>query len=230
MNIILFSLTVLPSIGLLIYARNKDNYSSIPVPIITKAIIFGSIMVLPAFILETVFSYSCSFVFYNSTVYTLINSFFGAGLIEETVKFVVLHCIATKYDKYFKTTYDGIIFSICSAIGFAILEDIIYVFIYYGGDLSTAIARAVTPGHFCFSIFMGILYSEAKKYERYNDTKYDHLLILSIIIPATIHGLYDFCLFMNNIVYLLIFLFLLIFLYTYAFKQIKRKSKEIFFI
>lgn len=229
MNILLLILAIFPSIGLLLYAKNKSNYTTQPISLLVKYLLFGSLTIIPIYILETVFDVACLRIIDTYEVYAFVNAFFCAGAIEELFKLTVLYVLTIKYDKYFKALYDGIIYSICVALGYSILEDLLYIFIYYGGDLSTALLRAVTPGHFCFSIFMGILFSEAKKYEKSNKKQFHKYIGLSFAVPMLIHGLYDYCIGMGGS-FLLVFVVLLIFLYVYAFRNIKNKSKDIYFI
>jgi RsiW-degrading membrane proteinase PrsW (M82 family) len=61
--------------------------------------------------------------------------------------------------------------------------------------LSTALVRAVTavPGHACFGVFMGIFYGIAKKEERSGYEQRSKVFrVLAVIVPAVIHGAYDY--------------------------------------
>ena len=60
---------------------------------------------------------------------------------------------------------------------------------------TTAIVRALTaiPGHACFGVFMGVFYGIAKKYDYANTQgKMKFFSILSVVIPAFLHGTYDY--------------------------------------
>lgn len=230
MSLILFILSVAPSLFLLNYIRKLNNYSETPRSLIIKLLISGALIIIPTAILEIVIDASLFSIIDNSDVYLFCLSFVGVALVEESLKFIVLHQILEKNDKHLKTIYDGIIYSVSVAMGFAILETLIYVFIYYEGSLSTAFLRAVTPGHFCFSIFMGFYFSQAKRYEKYNRAKYVSNLMKSILIPTLIHGLYDYCLFNGSDLFLILFVVLLVDLYTSTYRTIKKKADEIFFI
>lgn len=230
MNIILFALSIIPSLLLLFYIKKQSNYSTHPRPLIIKYLCFGALSIIPVYVFEVVLDAALISIINNMGLYLFTSNFIGVALIEEFFKLLVLYEITNRNDKYFKTIYDGIIYSVSVASGFAIVEDLLYVFIYYGGSFETAMLRAVTPGHFCFSIFMGLLFSEAKKYENYNRKKYGRNIMLSLFVPTIIHGLYDYCLTNENTLFTLIFVVLLICLYIFTYKIVKKKSKEIYFI
>lgn len=230
MSIILFALSIVPSLLLLFYIKKQSNYSTHPHSLIIKYLCFGALSIIPVYVFEVVLDAAIISIINNMDLYLFTSNFIGVALIEEFFKLLVLYEITNKNDKYFKTIYDGIIYSVSVALGFAIVEDLLYVFIYYGGSFETAILRAATPSHFCFSIFMGLLFSEAKKHEHYNRKKYSRNITLSLFVPTIIHGLYDYCLMNGNSLFISIFIILLIFLYVFTYKTIKKKSNEIYFI
>ena len=87
----------------------------------------------------------------------------------------------------------GIVYAVCVSLGFAALENIMYLFTNAEVYLSVGIARAIfaVPGHFCFGILMGYYYSLAKFYPK--TPKKNKVLIL--VAPTVVHGLYDSILF-----------------------------------
>ena len=229
MTLLLFALAIIPSALLLIYIKKKNNYTSQPTSLIIKLVVLGMFACLPAYVFETVLDYAFLSILDNLAVYNFLSSFVTYGFIEEILKFLVLFYLTDKYNQYYRTVYDGIIYSVCVALGFAVLEDILYIFIYYGGDLTVALLRAVTPGHFCFSIFMGMFLSEAKKYENFDEYKHNKYRILSVLVPVLIHGMYDYCIIVGGY-FIFIFGALLISLYIVVFKVIKRNAENIYFI
>lgn len=224
MNILLLILSVVPSFILLVYCKSRTIYTKQPVSLIIRFLCFGMLSVLPTIYFETVFDNVLIIHYANyPTVYTFISTFFGVALIEEGMKFLVLDLITKKHPQYLKCIYDGLFFSVSTALGFAVLEHLLYVFIYYGGSFETAILRAATPGHFFFSIIMGLLYSESKKYDYINIIKSITYKTLAIVIPTILHGLYDFCLSFNNFFLNCCFIVLLIALYIYSFLIMKKR-------
>ncbi len=92
----------------------------------------------------------------------------------------------------FNCQYDGVVYAIFVSLGFALWENISYV-MHYG--LSIAIVRAVTaiPGHTCFGVFMGVVYGIARKYaNRGHQNKACLYEALAVLVPALLHGAYDY--------------------------------------
>lgn len=117
---------------------------------------------------------------------------YWAALIEEPLKFIFLLGILTIEQS--KSKGLTILFSSMIALGFATIENIGYVFNYDVFDelnvlpTDIAIYRAVSavPMHFCCGLIMGYFY------ERYQEDKYFILLLLSVVIPISLHGIYNF--------------------------------------
>jgi RsiW-degrading membrane proteinase PrsW (M82 family) len=139
------------------------------------------------------------------------------GLSEEGFKYLMMKK-RTWYNPEFNCQYDGVVYAVFTAMGFALWENISYVLSY---GLSTALVRAVTavPGHACFGVFMGILYGIAKKEERSGYEQNSKIFrILSVIVPAVIHGAYDYVASINAgtlfFVLFIVVLFVLAFLFV----------------
>jgi RsiW-degrading membrane proteinase PrsW (M82 family) len=83
---------------------------------------------------------------------------------------------------------DGIVYAVCVSLGFAGLENILYVALDENWA-SVAITRAIfaVPGHFCFGVMMGYFYSLAK-FEPQHRIRYS---ALALIVPIVAHGVYD---------------------------------------
>ena len=75
-------------------------------------------------------------------------------------------------------------------MGFALIENLMYV---YEGGLSVALLRAVlaVPGHGFFGVAMGYYFSLAKFH---TGPKKNVFMAKCLLVPAILHGLYDFAL------------------------------------
>ena len=104
--------------------------------------------------------------------------------------------------KYFDQYYDIILYSVFVGLGFACFENVIYVL---GSEqaLQTAILRSLTaiPGHACFQTMMGYFLGNSK-FKLHGSFKKN--LILSVIVPTILHGIYDYLLLSNNLLFLII--------------------------
>jgi RsiW-degrading membrane proteinase PrsW (M82 family) len=117
-------------------------------------------------------------------------SFFCAGIPEEFGKWIIFYWLIKKA-KDFDQYYDGILYAIFISMGFALVENVLYVM---KGGMGVAIMRAIlaVPGHMLFAVPMGY-YLSISKFEPANEAK-KHIA-LSLIIPILLHGTYDFLLF-----------------------------------
>ena len=121
------------------------------------------------------------------------SAFMGAAIPEEIAKWIIFFWIV-RSSKHFDQYYDGILYAIFISMGFALLENIFYVF---EGGLGTAMVRAIlsVPAHMLFVIPMGYYFSMSR-FE--NDGKAMIHLALSILIPILLHGVFDFLLMYAN--------------------------------
>ena len=103
-------------------------------------------------------------------------------------------------------------------------ENISYV-MHFG--FTTALVRAVTaiPGHACFGIFMGIFYGIARKYAAQGNKSAKRLFqILAVILPAILHGAYDYIASMATSDWL--FIVFIVVLFVVSFILVRKNSKR----
>ncbi len=121
-----------------------------------------------------------------------IKAFFVVALIEEFSKYVIVRYYAQP-KKDFNEPFDGIIYAVMVSMGFAAVENILYVF---RGGYEVALLRAITaiPAHATFAILMGYFMGIAKfsKHRR----KWN---LIGLSLAILFHGTYDFFLFINFI-------------------------------
>ena len=190
---ILLALALLPAFALMMYVRRLDKIEKEPKELIIQLLIFGALTVVSAFVLEKIGMMFLDLIFPETTVLSqFIEYFLVVALVEEMGKFLVLR-LRTWKNPNFNYTYDGIVYAVAASLGFAALENILYVFL--NGGVPTAIARALTavPAHCMFGVFMGYFYAAAKRAEfwGYPRKKYWNLF-LACLVPILVHGFYDF--------------------------------------
>lgn len=191
-------LTALLPIAILIYyIYHKDKNSPEPTGQLVKAFFYG-VLSIP---LSLCISIPLGLIgVYPAEATNILGSvstaFFGAAIPEEIAKFFMLWLVLRK-NPYFDEKMDGIVYAVCVSLGFAALENVMYLFSNAEAYLSVGIARAIfaVPGHFCFGILMGYYYSLAKFYPK-SATKNKALVLIAPIIT---HGLYDSILFIIDV-------------------------------
>lgn len=225
METLIVLLTALLPIAILIfYIYRKDKSAPEPTGQLLKAFFLGILSIPLSLCISIPFSNWGLYPEEVSTVWGAIcTSFFGAAIPEEVAKFVILWLVLRK-NRYFDEKMDGIVYAVCVSLGFAAVENIMYLFNNYDEFVAVGIARAIfsVPGHFCFGILMGYYYSLAKFYPK--SPKLNSALVL--IAPIVAHGVYDSILFVSDATPSISGLLTLVFLF-FCHKMWKRGSKSI---
>lgn len=193
----LMALAIIPGLLIIIYVYKKDKVEKEPVKLIIKTMIFGAISCLPAAYLESALSSVLPQYQEGTIEYAVTISFCEAALVEETVKYLATKLSTWKYPG-FNYRFDGIVYAVSAAVGFAIFENVMYVAQY---GFSTAIVRAFTavPLHAFCGVFMGVFYSYAKKSSILGQSgKCFFYRLFALLVPMLIHGTYDSCAFMGE--------------------------------
>lgn len=225
-EILLFIISVLPVflIGMFIYKKDKEKE---PTRLLVKLFLGGFLSCVLVLIiggllgiLFPIFSEDASKL---NLLELFIHVFIGVALVEEFCKWIVAYKIAYN-DSNFDEIYDGILYSVFVALGFACIENLLYV---YEGGISTGIARALlaVPGHACDGLFMGY-YLGLSKIAITNNRKdlKNKNLFLSILIPTITHGIYDYCLLSESGLLIILFFIFVVVMYIVALKRVKKVS------
>jgi len=116
-------IAVIPGIALSIGLYLTDRYDREPVKLLIKLFLFGMLSAIPTIIVERFLSNFNLFAGFLSIVWT---AFIVAGLTEEFFKRLVVMKFAYHHGA-FNEKLDGIIYCTYSALGFATIENIMYV-------------------------------------------------------------------------------------------------------
>lgn len=180
---------MLPIIILLMYVFNKDTEKE-PVKELLIAFGFGAVAILLSFCLSVPFGAIGLYTEECTNLTEAIrHAFFAAAIPEEIAKFVMLWLFMRRtkeYDQYM----DGIVYAVCVSLGFAAVENIMYV---VSTGMGTAIFRALTavPAHYCMGVLMGYYYSMQRLgYKKHTKDK-----VMVLVAPILLHGAYDALLF-----------------------------------
>jgi RsiW-degrading membrane proteinase PrsW (M82 family) len=207
-------LAILPTVVILVFILSHDRYNKEPLGLLIKLFIVGMLTVIPAILLERLFPQ----MLYPSWTDLLLSAFIGVALVEEGVKYLGARLFSYR-NRAYDEIYDGVIYCVCVSLGFATVENILYVM---QTGVSTAIIRAVTavPAHTIFAVVMGYYMSMGRFYTR---GKFFHQL-MSLVAPITLHGIYDFILMTGYEYALLIFVPFVIFMYFRGIRIVKKTS------
>ena len=188
---ILLAAAVIPAIVLLVEVYKYDRLEPEPPNLLLRLVLMGVISTFIALIGERIgSSIAASLYPEDSLAYYAFLMYFVVGLSEEGAKYLMLRR-STWNSPDFNCRYDGVIYAVFVSLGFALWENIMYVFSY---GIGTAMLRAVTaiPGHASFGVFMGTWYGLAKKMQLEGREDLSTLYrTISVLLPLLVHGTYD---------------------------------------
>lgn len=186
----LFILAVAPICIIAIYIYAKDTYEKEPKALIVKTLLLGALASVPiAFGLYFIADQIAPLTHDTSILNQFFKTFFVIALIEEFSKYIIVRYYnQPKSD--FNEPFDGIVYAVMVSLGFALTENIMYVFEY---GYTTGIVRAFTavPAHATFGILMGYFMGKAK----FSNKKWKYNLC-GLFLAILFHGAYDFFLFL----------------------------------
>ncbi|MFL5344495.1 MAG: PrsW family glutamic-type intramembrane protease [Hyalangium sp.] len=183
---------IVPSLLLLwyVYARDKNPE---PRGLLMKTFLLGAFICLPvvpvAMMLEAMGKGMTGGMWGSA----FVQGFLGAGIPEEFFKFLVLRLFVWRQD-HFDEPLDGVVYGATASLGFATLENILYV-----GEhgMGTAVLRALTavPGHAFTGVVMGAFVGRARFAEPEQRTA---LIWTGLGSAMLLHGSYDAFLFTGS--------------------------------
>ena len=192
MNVVLaLTLAIIPAVIIVIYFYRKDKAKPEPKGLIIRIFLLGLFSTLPALILEMLISEFSGILKPYHILYPIFKAFLVAAFVEESLKLFIVRRVAFR-KKCFDEIMDGIVYAVVAGMGFACLENILYVL---GKGLNVAILRAFTaiPLHAAVSVIMGYYIGMAKFSK---DKGTERLLICKgFLLAVFFHGLYDLCIF-----------------------------------
>jgi RsiW-degrading membrane proteinase PrsW (M82 family) len=211
------ALAVAPVLICLVYMYIRDKYEKEPWRLLVTGVVAGCIITLPVMQGQ---GFVARFMpidigQFGEAVFT---SFAIASLVEEGFKFAVLYFLVW-HGKNLNEKVDGIVYAVFISLGFAGVENVLYVFNPQLGGLATALLRAVVsvPAHGLFGVIMGYHFAIAK-FEPQNKNLRMFLAFFSTWLA---HGIYNTILLSGHAYYLVVFVPFLLMLWHGGLKKIK---------
>ena len=225
---IILAVSMIPPLFLLWRVYQNDTIEKEPFGLLLTIFLFGMFSTLPAGFLETFGQIIVSRIIdpiENFRLYNLLLYFIVVGGAEELAKFFAMK-LPTWNNPEFNYVFDGVVYGVTASLGFAALENILYVL---DSGLGVAGIRAWTaiPLHCITGIFMGHYYGIARSASLWGETGVKNsLLARSLLIPILIHGAYDFIATDGSELLILGFLVYIVVLDLFAFRALKRYSQQ----
>ncbi|WP_073981870.1 glutamic-type intramembrane protease PrsW, partial [Bacillus subtilis] len=206
----IISAGIAPGIALLSYFYLKDQYDNEPVHMVLRSFFLGVVLVFPIMFIQYVLEKE------NVGGGSFFVSFLSSGFLEESLKWFIL-MISVYPHAHFDEHYDGIVYGASVSLGFATLENILYLI---GHGVEHAFVRALLPVscHALIGVIMGFYLGKARFSADKARVKW---LTLSLVVPSLLHGSYDFILtaLSNWIYYMLPFM---VFLWWFGLRKAKK--------
>jgi RsiW-degrading membrane proteinase PrsW (M82 family) len=213
---VVFLASLAPVVIIAFYIYFRDKYEKEPVGLLIKALVLGMLAVIPIIGVERLLVWIMPGLgIYGEAAYS---AFLVAGITEEVFKFLALYLLIWKSPS-FNEQFDGIVYAVFISLGFAAVENVMYVM---DAGYQTAVVRAITavPAHALFGVTMGYYFGIA---HRYNELRKEYL-IRALGIPILLHGVYDFILMVGVDWLLFLFVPYVVYLYLGGAKKLKHLS------
>ena len=213
--IAIISAGIAPGLALLSYFYLKDQYDAEPIYMVLRSFIFGALLVFPIMFIQYILEVEA--VFPSKILFTIV----AVGFLEEFFKWFILFFTIYQH-VHFDEHYDGIVYGVSLSLGFATLENILYLF---ANGVEYALGRAILPvsSHALFGVLMGYYLGKGKFSNVVHRKKW---ILLSCIIPIFLHSFYDYILisYMN---WRYIILPFMLFLWWFALHKAKKARVKI---
>ena len=220
------AIAIIPTIILCLYVYKMDVIEKEPTNMLLKLFFLGILITIPVAFIETKL---LDITGLEETDYLscFLIAFFIVALVEELHKYIVLY-LGTWNNKNFNHIYDPIVYAVFISLGFATLENILYI--VNGSNTSSlqvGIMRALisVPAHAFYATSSGY-YLGLSKLSHSIGYKKDEIIfkILSLLVPILLHGIFDFFLFTGNQIHIAFFYAFVVILYFISFSNIRKLS------
>ena len=155
---------LLPAALLLLRVYRLDRIEKEPASVLWALLGCGAAAALLAYLLETLLTALLDrWLVRGSMAYLAAENFLVVACTEELCKRLPVRHIFWRH-RAFDYRFDAVVYCVFSALGFAALENVLYV---ADSGFRTAVMRALlsVPGHFFFAVYMGVYLGEAKSAE-----------------------------------------------------------------
>lgn len=184
----LLAIAIAPGIAISLFILHRDAYNKEPKFNLIVSFVLGMISVVPAILIEQ----ALYDPYDNSIPAILVKAFLVVALTEEAVKYAMLRTYSYSRPS-FDEPLDGIVYGVIVSMGFATLENIMYVQ-KYGMMVGVQRMFLAVPAHATFGVLMGYFVGKAK-FDL--PAKRPRLMLTGLLWATFFHGSYDFFLFLE---------------------------------
>ncbi len=185
-SLLLLALALSPGAALGLYIYFKDKYEREPIGLVVTSFFLGVASTVITLILSWPISRIIPIDEKNISEQA-IHAFLLVALIEEFSKFIFVRWLLYA-NKNFNEPFDGFVYAVSVGLGFASLENILYVMGSANG-IATGVLRMFTavPAHATFAVLMGYFMGLAKC-----EKGKAHYVWYGLGAATLFHGAYDY--------------------------------------
>lgn len=207
--LMILSAGIAPGLALLSYFYLKDQFDQEPVMNVLKVFLMGMVVTFPIMFIQYVLEEEGIF----HSIYG--SAFIASSLPEEFFKWFILF-FAVYQHASFDEPYDGIVYGASVSLGFATMENILYL---AANGVEFALGRALLPvsSHALFGVIMGYYLGKAK----FGTDQHIRWLVYSFGVSFFLHGFYNMILLLEKNWIYYIFPFML-FLWWLGLRKVKQ--------
>jgi len=194
-------LSVVPALALAAYVWYADVTTSEPLSLLAVTFVLSVLFAGFAAVLNTgtnivleALGLSTGFVGF---VFQILTFFVVVGPVEETVKLLAVYLYAFRSSR-FDAVIDGAVYGAVAGLGFATIENAIYISgsvqgisdplnLIAEGSTITAVRALAGPGHVIYSAFAGYYLGLAK----FNPERAGPIVLKGLVVAALIHAVYN---------------------------------------
>ena len=182
---LLLALALAPGVAIGLYIYLKDKHEREPLTLLLISFLYGGLSTVVTLVISVPLDFVVTLK-EGDAVHQFANAFFKVALVEEFSKFVFIRFILFN-NRNFNEPFDGIVYATMVGMGFATLENVLYVF---QSGFATGIVRMFTavPAHATFAVLMGYFLGRAKFIHR----KQVYYSVMALLVATAFHGAYDY--------------------------------------
>ena len=213
--VVLISAAIAPGLALLSYFYLRNEMSTEPRKTLLQAFIYGALITFPIMFIQYVMQEEHAIT--NEVISTVI----VASTLEEFFKWLVIFVVILRHVD-FDDPYDGILYGAAVSLGFASVENVLYLLAF---GIDQALIRAILPvsSHALFGVVMGYYFGKGK-FSRQMRAK--ELFALALFGPLGLHICYNaIFLLEGNFVYAMVPFML--FLWWFGLRKVKQAHEHL---
>jgi RsiW-degrading membrane proteinase PrsW (M82 family) len=182
--LLLLAAAISPAMAVVLFIYWRDKHEKEPVLLLLISFLLGVLSIVPALFLSAWMARLGLNLQSSSLLFAAVSWILGVGLTEEFSKFFLVRLFLYPR-RAFNEPFDGIIYCAMCGMGFATVENVMYVL---EGGYPVALGRAFfsIPGHASWSVLVGYFLGRQKFEARWG------LAGVGLLLAACLHGLFNF--------------------------------------